>query len=78
MAAETLVEVYRTQEDKSTFFFVSVCTITYFNDTAFIQGLSGNFTIQCWKELQEYLLKNPKVKKVEYIRRGKLKTIYRE
>lgn len=78
MAAETLVEVYRTQEDKSKFFFVSVCTITYFNDTAFIQGLSGSFTIQCWRELQAYLLSNPKVKKVEYIRRGKLKTIYRE
>ncbi len=72
MAAEAIVELYRTQEDREKHYFVSVVTVTYFGTTAFIQGLSGTFTIQCWKEIREYLISKG-IKEVRYYRRGRLK-----
>ena len=74
MAAETIVEIYRTQEDREKHYFVSAVTISYFGTTAFIQGLSGTFTIQCWKEIREYLISKG-IEDVEYYRRGRLKVV---
>jgi hypothetical protein len=74
MTAETVVEIYRTQEDRGSHFFVSAVTISYFGNRAFIQGLSGTMTIRCWRELKQYLIERG-VEEVEYYRKGVLKTL---
>jgi hypothetical protein len=70
MAAEVLVEIYRTNEVRSAFTFDAVVTISYFGDTARLSGMSGSFSHYARKEVQAYLLKRG-VKEVHYIRRGK-------
>jgi hypothetical protein len=74
MAAETVVELYRTQERRERFEFNAAVTITYFGNTATLQGLSGRFSHACWSELQQYLLGRG-IRQIQYFRRGKLKTI---
>ena len=74
MSAEAIVEIFRTQENRSTYSFVASVTITYFGDTAFIQGLSGTFTTACWRELYAYF-KARGVKEAKYYRKDVLKTI---
>jgi len=76
MSAESIVEIYRTQERRDEHFFVSAVTISYFGRTAFIQGLSGTFTIKCWREVTEYLMSKD-IDQVQYYRHGFLRTIYR-
>lgn len=75
MAAEILMELYRTQEDRANYTFKAAVTISYFNRIAFIQGLSGTFTITCWRELVKYLFNEKHVTEIQYLRKGKLKTI---
>lgn len=72
---QVIVEVYRTNEDKSNYSFTSAVTISYFDDTAFVQGLSGNFSRKCWNEIINYLTEKG-LKKMQYIRRGKLKEVW--
>lgn len=74
MAAEILMELYRTQEDRANYTFKAAVTISYFNRVAFIQGLSGELSVTCWKEIRTYLLSKG-ITEVQYLRRGKLKTI---
>lgn len=74
MTAETVVEIYRTQEDREKHSFVSAVTITYFGNRASIQGLSGTMTIRCWRELKEYLISKG-IEEVEYYRKGTLKVL---
>jgi hypothetical protein len=74
VGAESLVEVYRTQECRDKFEFKAVVTITYFSDSATLQGLSGSFTKKCWFELQDYLVTRG-VTKVQYFRKGNLVTL---
>ncbi|HCU64541.1 MAG TPA: hypothetical protein DF774_02145 [Rheinheimera sp.] len=74
MAAETIVEIYRTQENKELFQFCSAVTITYFGKRAMLQGLTGRFTSTCWKELATHL-RSKGIVAVDYYRRGKLKTV---
>lgn len=76
MAAEVIVEIYRTQEIREQHYFVAAVTISYFGRTAFIQGLSGTFTIKCWREITEYLMSKD-IDQVQYYRHGNLRTIYR-
>lgn len=73
MAAEPIVEVYRTQENRQHYQFNAALTITYFGCEATLQGLSGRFSRQCASELLDYL-KGRGVKTVRYIRRGRLVT----
>lgn len=73
MAAESVVEVYRTQENRQQYQFNAALTITYFGNEATLQGLSGRFSHQCASELFTYL-KGRGVKTVRYIRRGRLIT----
>ena len=75
MTAQTIVEVYRTQEDKANYDFKSVVTISYFGDTAYIQGLSGQFDRKCWREIVDYL-ESKGIIKFQYYRRGKLKEVW--
>lgn len=76
MSAQTVVELYRTQEDKTNYDFVSCITITYFGDVAFVQGLStAGFTTKCWRELYDYL-ENKGIKQVQYYRKGRLKVVW--
>ncbi|QCQ59223.1 hypothetical protein Barba19A_gp143 [Rheinheimera phage vB_RspM_Barba19A] len=75
MAEQTVVEVYRTQEDKANYDFVSCVTISYFDDIAFIQGLSGTFTTKCYKEIVDYLERKG-MKQIQYFRKGRLKVIW--
>ena len=54
MAAQLICEIYRTGEYGGT--FRSAYTITYFNKTAQIQGLSGRFTRACFLELSHHFI----------------------
>lgn len=74
MAAEVVVELYRTQEIKERYQFCAAVTITYFGKRAMLQGLSGKFTLACWQELATHL-KSKGVVAADYYRRGKLKTV---
>ena len=74
MSAQTVVELYRTAEDKVNKTFCSCITISYFDDIAFVQGLSGTFTTKCYKEILDYLEKKG-CTKVQYLRKGRLKII---
>lgn len=74
MGAETLVELYRTQECRKTFKFKSVVTITYFGTSAMLQGMIGTFSKACWYELQEYLI-SKEITLVQYFRKGTLVTL---
>lgn len=74
MAAEVVVELYRTQEVKEQYRFCAAVTITYFGKRAMLQGLTGRFTPACWKELATHL-KSKGVVAADYYRRGKLKTV---
>lgn len=76
MGAQTVVEIYRTQEQRGTFHFKSVVTIIYFADCATLQGMSGTFNRKCWREIEQYLLERG-VNHVQYIRRGQVVTIHR-
>lgn len=71
MAAESVVEVYRTQENRQQYQFNAALTITYFGSEATLQGLSGRFSRQCASEIFTYL-KGRGVKNIRYIRRGRL------
>lgn len=71
MAAECLVEVYRTNENKSQYQFTAVVTITYFGDEATLQGMSGSYSQRCHTELMSHLASRG-VTKIRYFRRGKL------
>lgn len=74
MAAETVTEIYRTQEKRALYQFKAVVTINYFNGVATLQGLCGSFSMQCWDEIAEHL-KSRGIHTVRYLRRGKLKQI---
>jgi len=76
MAAESIVEIYRTQEDVSRHYFVAAVTITWFGKKAFIQGLSGTFSLQCWRELKDYLMSKGCIQ-AQYYRKGVLKIVNR-
>lgn len=75
MGAQTVVEVYRTGEDKVNKTFISCVTISYFDDIAFVQGLSGTFTTKCWREMYDYLEKKG-CRQVQYFRKGRLKVVW--
>lgn len=66
MSAQVVCEIYRTNENNGT--FVSAVTITYFGTEASIQGLSGTFTLSCWRELTDYLKTVKNIKTVRYFR----------
>lgn len=70
MGATVLVEIYRTQEIPEQYKFNAVVTISYFGTQARLHGLSGNFSLQCWKELRSYLTAQG-ITEANYIRRGK-------
>jgi hypothetical protein len=71
---QIVTEIYRTQEAPDDYYFVSAVFITYFGDTAFVQGLSGTFTTKCWREVCSYL-KSKGCQQVHYYRRGVLKVV---
>jgi hypothetical protein len=75
MAEQTVVEVYRTQENKANYDFKSCVTITYFGDVAFIQGLSGEFSVRCGREIVDYLEKKG-MKQMQYYRKGELRVVW--
>lgn len=75
MSAQIVIEIYRTGEDRANYSFVSCVTISYFDDIAFIQGLSGTFTTRCWKEIYDYL-EHKGIKQVQYFRKGRLKVVW--
>ena len=77
MAAEVIVEIYRTNENIEEHTFTSSIVITYTNGVAFIQALSSTMTLACWKEIRDYLISNPRVIRAEYLRKGKLKILSR-
>lgn len=73
MGAQVICEGYRTQEDKRARTYVAAVTITYFNDVAQIQLLSGTITTRCWRELYQYFQdERPNVRQVHYMRADKL------
>lgn len=78
MSAEVIVEIYRTNENVEEHTFTSFVVITYTNGVAFIQALSSTMTLACWKEIRTYLVRNPKVIRAEYLRKGKLKILSRK
>lgn len=71
---QVVVELYRTNEDRDNHTFTACVTISYFGDTAFIQGLDDTLTIQCWREIRGYL-ESKGIKQAQYFRKGRLKTI---
>ena len=73
MAAQTVVEIYRTSEHLGR--YRTALTITYFGDTAFIQAVSGTFTPYCWRELAAYFIIKG-IKYYQYERRKNGKTIF--
>lgn len=74
MAAEVITEVYRTQERRECFEFHAAVTITYFGDTATLQGMSGRFSRTCWREIEHYL-SGRGIRQAQFFRRGELKTV---
>ena len=76
MTAETIVEIYRTQENRELHSFVAAVTLSYFGRVAMVQALSGTFTVKCWRELSEYLWTKD-IDEVHYYRHGKLKVVKR-
>mgnify|MGYP001627463770 CR=1 FL=1 len=67
MGAQVIAEIYRSQELGSTF---SVAfTITYFGDTASIQGVSGSISLLCVRELITYLQTKPGITHLSFIRK---------
>lgn len=67
MGAQVIAEIYRSQELGSTF---SVAfTITYFGDTASIQGVSGSISPACIRELIAYLQTKPGINHLSFIRK---------
>ncbi|MDD4864541.1 MAG: hypothetical protein PHE38_11065 [Alishewanella agri] len=67
MGAQVIAEIYRSQELGSTF---SVAfTITYFGDTASIQGVSGSISPACIRELIAYLQTKPGITHLSFIRK---------
>lgn len=72
MGAQLICEGYRTREDQRNRTFVAAVTITYFNDVAQIQLLSGTITTRCWRELYEHFrVERPWVRQVHYMRADK-------
>jgi hypothetical protein len=65
MANQVLTEIYRCRENGKT--FSSVCTITYFNKEAIVQGMHGEFNRSDWDELHSYL-QSKGIKTVRYCR----------
>jgi hypothetical protein len=72
MGAQVVMEIYRTCECKDTNNFKAVVTLTYFGDTVFIQGMSGNFSKRCWLELYQYLTERG-CTEAQFYRHGKLR-----
>jgi hypothetical protein len=72
---QAVSEIFRTQEDKANYDFVSAVFISYFGDVAFIQGLSGTFTTRCWREIYDYLEKKG-IKQIQYYRKDRLKVVW--
>jgi len=72
---QVVTEIYRTQEHKANYTFVSAVFITYFSDVAFIQGLSGTFTTRCWRQIVDYLEKKG-IKQIQYYRKDRLKIVW--
>lgn len=72
MGAETIVELYRTKEKNGTF-SISV-TISFFNNVATIQGLSGTVQLSDIKEILAYL-KAKGCTHAVYVRKSGVKTI---
>ena len=67
MGAQVIAEIYRSQELGSTF---SVAfTITYFGDTASIQGVSGSISPACIRELIAYLQMKSGINHLSFIRK---------
>lgn len=65
MSAEVICEVYRFKTNHHD--FQAVCTITYFGDQSFVQGMQGNITRPQLRELIQHLL-NKSVKTLTYKR----------
>lgn len=74
MTAEVLIEIYRTNEDKSTYTFSAVVTISYFGNTATLQGMSGSFNKKSLMEIIHHL-RSRNIKTIKYIRKGVLKEV---
>lgn len=74
MGSQVIAELYRTNEDKTNYTFTSCVTITYFGECAFVQGLSGTFTVACFRELSVYL-GSKGITEVRYYRKDRLKVI---
>ena len=72
---QVVTEIYRTNEAKNNYTFTCAVFITYFGDTAFIQGLSGTFTTKCWREIVDYLEKKG-IKQIQYYRKDRLKVVW--
>lgn len=73
MGAQSVVEIYRTAEHGGT--YKTAMTITYFDDSATIQGISGTFTNDCWRELMAYLIIKG-IKYYQYERRKNGKNVF--
>lgn len=69
---QVVTEIYRTNENKALYTFTSCVTLTYFGKTVFVQGLSGTFTVACFRELECYL-KSKGMKEVQYYRKDRQK-----
>lgn len=72
---QKLTTIYRTQEDKVNFTFVSAVFITYFGDVAMVSGLDTPLTTKCWRELYDHFEKEG-IKQVQYYRKGRLKVVW--
>ena len=71
MAEQAIQVIYRTAEGDGT--FRTSYNITFFGGTAFVQGVSGTVTLQCWRELICYfILKGIKHYEYERKKNGKL------
>lgn len=76
MGAQSVVEIYRTAEHGGK--YKTAMTITYFDDAATIQGVSGTFTTECWRELMAYLIiKGIKYYQYERRKNGKVISVRR-
>lgn len=74
MAAEVIVEVYRTQEHRPSYTFSAAITLSYFGEVVMLQGLSGTFSVNDWRELYSYF-QSKGIKRALYFRKGKLKEV---
>lgn len=68
MDTSSIVEIFRTQEGENG--YKTAITIVYFYDWAFLHGFSSEPTMECVRELKEYL-RTKNVSEVFIMKRGR-------